>query len=333
MGLFSSRFSTKQMAQLSYRLSSMTSGGIPIVRALSLLLEEPQGRPFRKILRPMVDVLQGGGSLAQALRAESKYLPDVFVETMIAGEMAGRLDMVLEDLTKHYEEVLRLQRLYWRGAMYPILLIITKEVIIPYVQGLVFAHDSMELYTLRFILGLIRAFGPTFLVILVLARLGILRKITDPIFSRIWPIAGFWRRFALARFCRCMGIMLGAGLGIRQSIERSAAVTTHPKLKRALCKAVPLVQQGVSLDDALQQTGVLPDMVRDMIRVGEVSGNDEELFYKAAEYLYAQAVYPVHTIGIGLTGYLILAWFVLLVFFALLSWIMGMLAESFSALW
>jgi len=333
MGLFSSKFSTKQMAEFSYHLSSMTNGGIPIVRALRLLSEEPHGQAYRKILPPMIDVLQGGGTLAEALRAESKYLPDMFVESMIAGEMAGRLDVVLEDLTKHYEQMLRLIRLYWRGAMYPIMLVISAVVIIPYVRGLIFSADSVEVYTLKFIWRLVRALGPYFLVILVLARLGILRKITDPIFSRIWPSAGFWRRLALARFCRCMGIMLGAGLTVRQSIERSAAVTTHPQLKRALCQAVPLVQQGASLDEALQETGVLPGMVQELVHVGELSGRDEELYYIAAEYLYAQAVYPVETIAVGLTGYLILACVALGILSFVFSWIVSILIESLNDIW
>ncbi len=333
MGLFSSKFSTKRMAQLSYQLSSMTNGGIPIVRALSLLRESPHGKPFHKILPSMIDVLRRGGTLGDALRKESKYLPDMFVETMIAGEVAGRQDVVLEDLTKHYEQMLRLIRLYWRGAMYPICLLITWWFIIPFVSGFILTSLSPEAYILQFMWYMLRAYGPMFLAIVILARLGILRKITDPIFSRIRPIAGLWRRFALARFCRCMGVMLGAGLTIRQSIERSAAVTTHPRLKRALCQAVPLVQQGESLHEALSRTGVLPEMVQEMVNVGELSGRDEELLYKCADYLYAEAAYPVHVIAIGLTGYMILAMVVVGVVLFLASWVLGMLVESLNALW
>lgn len=333
MGLFSSKLSTKQMAHLCYRLSALTNGGIPIVRAFQHIAEEPHCKALRPIFVPMVDTLRAGGTLGEALRGQSRYLPDLFIETMIAGEIAGRLDTVLSDLNRHYERMLYLQRLYVRGAMYPLLLLLTFAVIIPYVQGLVLSSDSAEVYTLTFLWAMLRSYGPPFLIILVLARLGLLRKITDPIFSRIWPIAGFWHRFALARFCRCMGIMLGAGLTVRQSIERAAAVTTHPKLKKALCVAVPLVQQGTTLEQALRATDVLPELVQEMVRIGEITGCDEELFYKSAEYLYNEAVYPVHTIGIGLTAYLILAWFVLFVAMHLLGWVLALLVQSLGAVW
>jgi len=276
----------------------------------------------------MIDEIQGGGTLAESLRSQSKYLPGMFIETMVAGEVAGRLDVVLDDLARHYKQVLDFKRLYWQGAMYPIMLLVTAIIIIPYVQGLVFSQDSVEVYTLKFLWRLARSYGTPFLIILVLARLGILRRITDPIFSRLWPVAGYWRRFALARFCRCMGMMLGAGLSVRQSIERSAAVTSHPQLKLALRKAVPLVQQGETLGRALQQTGAFSSLMNEMVHTGELSGRDEELFYKVADYLYAEAVFPVQVIGMRLTAYLILAFFVLGILTMVLSWVLALLMQS-----
>ncbi|MCC6486458.1 MAG: type II secretion system F family protein [Candidatus Hydrogenedentes bacterium] len=321
------------MAHLSQMLLTLTKGGIPILRAFTLLQEEAHGRPYRKLLPPIIDALQRGETLSNALRTQSRYLPDLFVEMMIAGDIAGKQEAVLEELARHYAQVLEIQRLYLRGALYAILVLITAFIIIPYVRGLLFTKHSVEWYSLLFLWGLVRQHGPMFSVIWVLARLGLLRRITDPIFSRMWVIAKFWRRFALARFCRCMAIMLDAGLGLRQAIERSAAVTTHPQLKRALRKAVPLVQQGVPLDEALNATGILPEMVSNMVHTGEATGRAEEMFHKCAEYLYAEAIYPVQAIGIGLEAYLILMLFCLWVLSMILGVAVRALVEMLSAIW
>lgn len=333
LGVFSPKLSTKRMAHLSQMLLMMTKGGIPIVRALTLLQEEAHGRPYRKLLPPIIDALQRGETLATALRTQSKYLPDLFVEMMIAGDISGKHEAVLEEVARHYAQVLEIQRLYLRGAMYPILLLITAFVIIPYVRGLLFTKHSVEWYSVLFLWGLVRQHGPVVFVIWVLARLGLLRRITDPVLSRMWVIAKFWRRFALARFCRCMAILLDAGLGLRQAIERSAAVTTHPQLKRALCKAVPMVQQGVPLDEALNATGILPEMVSNMVHIGEASGRAEEMFGKCADYLYAEAIHPVQTIGIGLEAYLILLIFCLWVLSLILGMAVRALFEMLAAFW
>lgn len=303
------------------------------MRTLQLLVDGPHAKPYRAIFLPVIDSLRTGDTLGEALRTQSKYLPVLFIETVVAGELSGKLDVVLDDLTRHYDEMLSLQRLYIRGAMYPLMLILTGVVIIPFVRGFVFSPDTLEVYTVKFLWQLLRHYGPLFLVVWILARAGVLRRITNPLFSRVWPIAGFWKRFALARFCRCMGIMLGAGMGVRQSIERSAAVTTHPKLKEELRTAVPLVQQGHTLEEALRATLALPEMVQEMVRTGEVSGNDEALFYKAAEYLYNEAKYPAHTIGIGLTSYLILAFFLLFVAGIVLGSLWSQILLAIQSVW
>ncbi|MCC6697288.1 MAG: type II secretion system F family protein [Candidatus Hydrogenedentes bacterium] len=321
------------MAHLSQMLLTLTKGGIPILRAFTLLQEEAHGRPYRKLLPPIIDALQRGETLAAALRTQSKYLPDLFVEMMVAGDISGKHEAVLEEAARHYAQVLEIQRLYLRGAMYPILLLITALIIIPYVRGLLFTKHSVEWYSLLFLWGLVRQYGPMFLVIWILARLNLLRYITDPIFSRLWVVAKFWRRFALARFCRCMAIMLDAGLGLRQAIERSAAVTTHPQLKRALCKAVPMVQRGVPLDEALNATGILPEMVTNMVHMGETAGRSEEMFHKCADYLYAEAMHPVQTIGIGLEAYLILLLFCLWILSMVLGMAVRALVEMLAAFW
>jgi type IV pilus assembly protein PilC len=299
------------MAHLCHHLATITGSGIPIRRALTLLLEESHGRSYRRILLPMSDTIQRGGTLADAMRAESKYFPEAFIEMVIAGETAGQTAEVLKNLAAHYDEVLRLQRQFIQGAIYPIMIVLTIVVFIPYAHGLLFSTDSVEMYTLKFAGRLIAGYGPTFFVLVILGRLGILQRIIRPISYRLWPFGKLQYSLALARFCKCMSVLLDAGVGLSQTIERSAAATAHPRLRRALRTAVPMVQQGATLHEALSSAGVLPEMVRSMVHVGEESGKDAELLDRAAYYLYEEALHPVRTAAIGFEGYLILAGFLL----------------------
>ncbi len=314
MGVFSPKLSLKQTAELCESLGTLTRGGIPVIRAFTLLSQERKGRVYKRILPPIIHALQQGANLDQALRAESKYLPDYFIEMMAVGEVSGKLETVLNDLSAYYADMVRQRRKYVEAILYFVLLLIVAFVIIPYVWGVVFTHDSLEIYTLKFIWARVKAWGPPFLVIWILARLGLLRRLTDPIFSRIWPTARIWHRLALAKFCRSMAILMDAGLGIRQCIERSAAVTTHPRLRHALRRAVPMVQQGESLQEALMATGILTEMVGEMIRIGEYSGKEEELFDKCAEYLYNETLHRFQSIAYALEGTLLFLIFISYVF-------------------
>ncbi|MCL4694543.1 MAG: type II secretion system F family protein, partial [Candidatus Hydrogenedentes bacterium] len=83
------------MAHLCYRLSSLTKGGVPIVRTLQLLVDGPHAKPYRAIFLPVIDSLRTGDTLGEALRTQSRYLPGLFIETVVAGELSGKLDVVL----------------------------------------------------------------------------------------------------------------------------------------------------------------------------------------------------------------------------------------------
>jgi type II secretory pathway component PulF len=145
--------------------------------------------------------------------------------------------------------------------------------------------ESAELYSSKFLFNVFLSWLPTIVVVVVLRQFGMLDKLCYAVASRTWPWRGILHNMALVRFFRCLAMLLEAGLAVPQAIERSAATTVNPRVRAALTKAVPLVQQGTDLTRALQSTGMLPGLAVEMVRTGEYNGRLEELLKKTAQYI------------------------------------------------
>jgi len=316
-------------------LTVMSEGSITLVRSLELLAGERASRSFRPILIPIIDALQRGESPGKAFRSQAKRFPEFFLEMVEVGDRTGKLDTVFRDLTVAYEEQADLVRYYIRGASYPIAVGIAAVYGIPLLQALLTSMFSNTVnftqFAVQFILAAVMQLGPVLLVLVVLGQLGILHSMAFDIGSRVWILKGILSEIALARFFRALAICLDAGLGIVASIERAAAVTTHPRIRASLMLAVPLVQRGVSLEEALKTTGLMPEMALTMVHTGEFAGKLDELLDKTAQYLYEAARHRTRVLSISLVTlmlpigvglYLIqgLIMQVVMVFKSLLSW-------------
>jgi len=301
VGLFSSRLSTKRLAMLSRELSTLYRSGIPVLRSLELLSGHPGQRPLRAMLTRMASAVREGGTLAQAVRAEPKRLPLFFIEMVASGEQAGQLDAVLRDLAGYYDEQLAIRRDYVRGLVYPACIVVAAIVVIPYLKGVaisVFAgRGDVGSFTLRYMLGLGRRYGPPFVVLVALARLGILKWLWAPVGTYVWPFGPLTRKLAIARFFRSMAILLDSGMGLTRAIERSAVVTTNPWVRADLLKAVAAVQEGRTLEEAFAGAKYIPPMVYETLCTAEQSGTVVDGSNRAAKLLMEEFNHTLRSVA------------------------------------
>jgi len=298
MGLVSSQISTKTMVPLCRQLATSYSAGIPIIRALELVADNTNDRAARNVLNRMGDELRNGASLGQSAHLHAKQLPPIFIELLASGEVGGRLDIMLADLADYHEDRLAMQRQIVRAAIYPFVQLLAAWFLgswsLGWVKAMHFGTGKFDLrgygaHYLRFQTGAAAIFAAVVVVCVILARLGVFKWVTGVFSTFIWPIAPVTRWFALARFFRTLSLLLGSGLGVVHSIERAAAVVGNPYISRDLLKAVPLVQGGASLSESFKASRHLTPTAREMLLVGEQSGNLDASLHKAAEYHQTQA--------------------------------------------
>jgi len=124
MGLFSTKLSLKTLAPLCRQLAASYEAGIPITQTLALVGSTSVNKQARFVLSSMEQAILKGATLSTAVRAQRRYLPELFIELVSVGETGGRLDVVFRDLTAYYEDRLALRRVIISKLTYPAFLLI-----------------------------------------------------------------------------------------------------------------------------------------------------------------------------------------------------------------
>ncbi|NUM52558.1 MAG: type II secretion system F family protein [Candidatus Hydrogenedentes bacterium] len=346
MGLFSSQIALKKVVPLCRQLATSYDAGIPILRSLELVIRNQKDKNVRDVFERMHSSIGNGSTLAEAVRAEKKYLPTFFIELLATGEKGGKIDIMLRDLAQYFEDQLEMRRETIRAMTYPIIQLIAAWFIGTFALGIIggikdvftqrggsgFSFDAYIQQYLRFQGGALLIFGIVFAVCVVLSRAGLFGYVWGLFATYMWPMSRVTRMFGLARFFRSMSLLIGSGLRIDHCIENSATVTGNPYMEKQLLKAVSPVKDGATLVEAFSNVNVLLPQSREMLHVGEVSGQLEAALRKASEYHLAEAMHAAaiarRVLGVaisltvaGLVGFVIIKFY--LTYFSMIEGVMN----------
>ncbi len=308
------------MAIICRQLATMYNAGIPLLQALSLAAERGVSARARVLLQRMARFIREGASLAEAAAREERVLPELFVEVVAAGEKGGRLDVLLRDLAQYYERMHGMKRSVISSLVYPGLQLASAWFLGTFALGIVksiggILHGSGGRFSMNaYLLSYLRFQGIALFLLLLgvavlvfLSRRGWLRGPAALVMRGMWPLNRVIEKFALARFYRGMSLLIQAGLDMRQCITRSAAMTLNAAIEDDLLRAVPVVSRGGSLVEAFSHSRYLGRVGREMLAVGEQSGNLEATLQKAAEYSFEEAQTAVTVLGKVLQVFITLA--------------------------
>ena len=302
MGLLSTQLSTKTLVPLCRQMATAYGAGLPIIRSLDLVSESTRNVRVKEMLGDIRLRIVNGDTLANAVRAQEKLLPNMLIELWSTGEMGGKLDIVLRDLANYYEDKQAMTRAIVAKAAYPMFLLVAAWFIGTFALMLV-KQISFESkinlgdYFANYGAFQIRCgikFGILVALCIILSRAGILKWIWGAFTTHIWPISAVTRRFAQARFFRCLSLLLASGVSITRSVERAAATTSNPYIQQDFLKVLPVLADGGTLVEAFGHAKYLSPMAREMLRVGEESGDVEGQLRKVAQYQMDEATHAVN---------------------------------------
>lgn len=294
----SKKVSARELENFTRLLSSLLAAGVPLSRALVILQKEASSSASRAQWKNIHDLVVDGLSLADAMARSPQTFPKVYVAMVEAGEAGGFLDVVLAQIAEFQAREKDLRAKVLTAMLYPcILLVLALGILtllltffIPKFQT-VFnnMHSALPLIT-RMIIGsshLVRSYG----LLVAGAAVGIaflLRTwFTSQKGRRTWeglilksPLVGpLIAQFAMARFCRMLGTLIGAGVQLVQSLNVARRSIGNQILVDAVGQAIERVQQGGRLGQSLADCRILfSGSVLEMISVAEESGRlDAEL--------------------------------------------------------
>ena len=297
-GFGSGKVSSKELETFTRLLSSLLSAGVPLSRALVILGKEASSPAAAAKWREVHDLVVDGMSLADAMARPPETFPKVYTAMVQAGEAGGFLDLVLAQIADFQSREKDLKSKVATAMIYPAVLLVLALVVlgvllvffIPKFQT-VFASvkGSLPLITQLIIAtsrGL-REYGLVFVVAGLGAFFGLRTWFTSEKGRRSWegmlldaPVVGnLLAQFAMARFCRMLGTLLGAGVPLVQGLNVARKSIGNQILVDAVAESIEKVQQGGRLGQSLAECRTLfPGSVMEMISVAEESGHlDKEL--------------------------------------------------------
>ena len=296
--LTSNKISARILENFTRLLSSLLAAGVPLSRALVILQKEAATPVAKAKWKEVHDHVVDGMSLADAMAKSPETFPKVYVAMVEAGETGGFLDVVLNQIADFQAREKEMRGKVMAALLYPlILLVLALGVVIflltffiPRFQTL-FTGFGADLPVLtQIIVGIsnvVRSYGLLVLVVVVMAVFLTRAWIISPSGRRAWeglllklPVIGnLVAQFAMARFCRMLGTLLGAGVPLINGLNVARRSIGNQILVDAVSNSIDLVKEGKALGTSLGECRTLfPGSVLEMISVAEESGKlDAEL--------------------------------------------------------
>ena len=293
----------KDIIVFARQFSTMIDAGLPIIQCLDILQSQQENTTFKKMLKEIKDQVEGGATLADALKRFPKHFDNLFVNMIAAGEAGGILDVILKRLSAYMEKAARLKRKVKGAMVYPAITIAVAVIVVAIILVFVipvfqkmFNEFGSKLPTPTVIVIALSEFVKSkihwIIIGIILFAIAFRqyyktekgRLVTDAMFLKIPVIGILIRKVAVAKFTRTMGTMLGSGVAILDALDIVAKTSGNRIVENAIYSVRSGIAEGRTMADPLQASGVFPSMVCQMISVGESTGALDAMLEKIADF-------------------------------------------------
>jgi len=299
----SSKVPVKDIAIFFRQFSVMIDAGLPLVQCLEILAANQENVTFQKALTTVRTTVEGGATLANAMRQHPKIFDDLTTNMIEAGETGGILDVILQRLATYVEKAVKLKAAVKSAMVYPVAVISIAGIIVggllkwvvPIFANL-FAGLGVELpLPTRIVMGA-SAFVGHFGWLIIPLGIGLFfgikytranpkgRLFLDGLLLKAPVLGPILRKIAVARFTRTLGTLITSGVPILEGLSITARTSGNAVLETSLMKVRKAVEEGRTIVDPLKESGVFPNMVVQMIGVGEATGAMDAMLQKIADF-------------------------------------------------
>ena len=300
---FGTGVKTREVVIFTRQFSTMIAAGLPLVQSLSILAEQTENPKFAAIITAVLNDIQAGQTLADAMKKHPKIFTDLYVNMIAAGEAGGILDVILDRLAVFLEKNDALIRKI-KGAMtYPAVMLfvviaattILLWKVVPVFAG-IFTDAGMALPTPTMVVLTISEFLQSYIHLVVLGFVGLIfairqyyrtsggKLVIDKLLLRFPVLGPLIRKSAVSRFTRTLGTLVSSGVSILEGLEITARTAGNRVVHDAVMSSRASIAGGATISDPLKESGVFPPMVVQMINVGEQTGGLDEMLSKIADF-------------------------------------------------
>lgn len=293
----------REMSVFCRQFESVLNAGVTAVDALDMLATQTKNKSFKKALVDIRDRVQKGESLGEAMMNYPKIFPEMMVQMVIAGEASGSLEVAFGRMAVYFEKSAKLSGQITKALIYPIILILVIIVVVvvmmvKIVPTFTATFDELDAKLPAITLFVMAVSGVFqhywFIMLAVVIALAIFfsffRKtdagariigwimIHAPLFGNLTV------KNASAQFASTLSTLMAAGINMVDAVEIVQKIIGNQLIKNAMIKAHKDVQIGIPLSKPLEESGVFPPMVYQMVQIGEETGKMEDMLDKISSY-------------------------------------------------
>ncbi|MCX6382044.1 MAG: type II secretion system F family protein [Armatimonadetes bacterium] len=301
------------MVIMSRQLATLVRAGLPIVQSLNAISEQVENATLATVLKTVCAEVQGGLTLAEAMRKHPKIFPQTFTTLVMAGENSGTLEETLEAAAVQLDNSAELREKLAAALTYPVIVVISALLVVCFMLifivpafSKVYDQLKMPLPAITMLLVTISnvIVHNTIMMLLVIGTtVTLIRRYVQTIQGKRrlhalllkLPLLGkLLRKIALARFSMTFGGAIKAGVPLLQALTVAGETTGNVILQEAIVKVAEAVNQGSTLHVPIEQTKQFPAMMTSMIAAGEQSGNLDEMLEEINRFYKRDIEYSVN---------------------------------------
>ena len=294
--------SNKQLCMFTRQLSTLQDAGLPLVRSLKILEAQMKPCKLKDVVAEVADDVESGSTFSESLAKHPKAFDRLYVNMVRAGEAGGVLDTILERLAEFKEKARRLKRKIVGAMIYPVavitiatsILIIIMVYIVPKFKD-IFASFDAKLPAMTVLLISTATALKEYILLIVLFPVGLYvliklvrrtrggRYFMDNVKLHLPVFGSIVSKSTVSRFSRTLGTLISSGVPILEALNIVRDTTGNEVVARAIGKVHDSIREGDTIAEPLRASGVVDEVVVNMIDVGEETGELDKMLIKVAD--------------------------------------------------
>ncbi|KPZ51892.1 type II secretion system F family protein [Pseudoalteromonas sp. P1-25] len=303
------KISPKDIALVTRQIATMLMAGVPLIQAIEMIGTGSTNKSVAKLMETIGDEVKAGQPLSQALRKHPRYFDDLYCDLVASGEQSGALDKIFDRVALYKEKSEALKSKIKKAMFYPIAVLVVALIVtsillifvVPQFQDIFNGFGAqLPAFTL-FVIG-ISEFMQEYWWMMLIAIVGFgyafkeaklrslkLRDATDRAILKLPVIGMILNKAAVARYARTLSTTFAAGVPLVDALDSAAGASGNAVYRYAILDIKAEVSSGNQMNWAMRNAKIFPDMVIQMVAIGEESGSLDGMLAKVAT-IYEQEV-------------------------------------------
>lgn len=309
LGSGGQKITAKDIAIFTRQIATMLTAGVPLIQSLEMIASGAKNKSLSKLIGSIADEVKAGQPLAKSLRAYPRYFDELYCDLIHSGEQSGALDRIFDRVAVYKEKAEALKSKIKKAMFYPIAVVVVALIVtsillifvVPQFQD-IFSSFGAELpaFTL-FVIGISEFMQKSWWIFLLvigisiysykeaLIRSAAVRHFNDRLVLQFPIIGMILHKAAVARYARTLSTTFAAGVPLVDALDSAAGASGNVIYKNAIIEIKAEVSSGNQMNWAMRNSKIFPDMVIQMVAIGEESGSLDGMLEKVAN-IYEQEV-------------------------------------------